>query len=174
MFPIVHPAVAYLVYAGYERYVHDAPPGGVAALALVFGAVVPDMVDQPLYHLGLASTTRTVGHSVLAGVVLSLLAAGVVRWWTVGDRAGQAFAAGYFLHLAADAVWPLLLWIPAELRYLGWPLLHQPPYEGTKPLVAIGAVVVTTLWVEVVLFALAIAVWWRDGGPGVPGVGNDG
>lgn len=174
MFPLVHPGVAYLVYARYERYLRGEPPGGLETLVLVFGATVPDLIDQPLYYLGSASTTRTLGHSVIAGVVLSLVVVLAVQRWSFDDRPGQAFAGGYVLHLAADAVWPLLLWIPAELRYLGWPFIRQPPYEGTKALVTIGGVVVTTLWVELGLLVLAIVVWWRDGGPGIPRSGTHG
>lgn len=166
MFPLVHPGVAYLVYAGYVRLDDGRPPGGTETLALVLGAVVPDLVDQPLYHLGTAPTTRTIGHSLLAGVVLSALVVLAVRRTATADRVGRAFAAGYFLHLLADAVWPIVLWLPAELRYLGWPIVQQPPYEGTKPLLAIGGVVVTTLWVEIVLLVVAIIVWWRGGRPG--------
>lgn len=173
MFPLVHPGVAYLVYALYGRYGRGAPPGGGETLVLVFAATLPDLVDQPLYHLGMTSTTRTVGHSVMAGVALSLLVVFAVRWLPIDGRARQAFAAGYFLHLAADAVWPLLLWIPAELQYLGWPIVHQPPYEGTKPLLAVDDFVVTTRWVELVLFALALLVWWRDGRPGIPRAGSN-
>lgn len=166
MHPLVHPGVAYLVYAAYVRLVHDRPPGDAATLALVLAAMVPDLVDQPLYHLGVAHTTRTVGHSVLVGLVLSGLVAGAVERSGVDDHVGRAFAAGYFLHLLADAVWPLVLWLPAELRYLGWPLVQQPPYEGIKFLVAVGDVAVTTLWVELVLLAVALVAWWRDGRPG--------
>lgn len=44
----------------------------------------------------------------------------------------------------------------------------MPDYEGTKPLVEVGGTTVTTLWVELVLLAFAIALWWRDGRPGSP------
>lgn len=174
MFPLAHPGVAYLVYTRYCQYIRDEPPGGLETLVLVFGAMVPDLIDQPLYHSGWAPTTRTVGHSVLAGVALSFVVVLAVRRWSPSDHVGRAFGAGYALHLAADAVWPLFLWIPAELRYLGWPLVHQPPYEGTKALVTIGDVAVTTLWVELVLLLLAILVWWRDGRPGAAHTWNRG
>lgn len=169
MFPLVHPGVAYLVYTTYTRFVDGGPPGGAATLALVLAAFAPDLVDQPLYHLGVAHTTRTVGHSVLAGVVMSGLVALAVRRSATDDSVGNAFAAGYFLHLLSDGVWPLVLWLPAELRYLGWPVVQQPPYEGTKFLVAVGDVVVTTRWVELVLLAVALVVWWHDGRPGLHG-----
>lgn len=169
MFPLVHPGVAYLVYASYTRFAGGGPPDGRATLALVLAAFVPDLVDQPLYHLGFAHTTRTVGHSVLAGVAVSGLVALAVRRSATDDRVGNAFAAGYFLHLLADAVWPLVLWLPAELRYLGWPVVQQPPYEGTKFLLTAGDVAVTTRRVELVLLTVALVVWWRDGRPGLHG-----
>ena len=167
MYPLVHPGVAYLVYASYTRLVDGGPPGGGATLALVLAAFTPDIVDQPLFHLGFAHTTRTVGHSLLAGVLVSGFVVLAVRRSAIDGRVGNAFAAGYFLHLLSDAVWPLVLWLPAELRYLGWPAVRQPPYEGTKLLVTVGDVAVTTLWVESVVLAAALVVWWRDGRPGI-------
>lgn len=167
MFPLVHPGVSYLVYSGYVRFVDHGPPGGLATLVLLLGSTAPDLVDQSLYYLGGAPTTRTVGHSVLVGVVLSDLVVLAVGRSSIDDRVGRAFVFGYFVHLLADAVWPLILWIPAELRYLGWPVVQQPPYEGTKALVVVGDVVVTTLWVEFALLGVAVVVWWRDGRPGV-------
>lgn len=167
MFQLVHPGVAYLLSVGYSRFVGREPPGRMAMLALLVGSVIPDLVDQPLYYLGVAPNTRTVAHSVLAGVVLSGLVALAVSRSATDDRVGTAFATGYLSHLLADAVWPLVLWIPGELRYLGWPLTRQPPYEGVKPLGTVGGVTVTTLWVELALLAAAIALWWRDGRPGV-------
>lgn len=166
MFPLVHPGVSYLAYSGYVRLADGEAPGSLATLVLVLGSAIPDLLDQPLYYLAGAPTTRTVGHSVLAGAVLSGLVVLAIRRSSTDDRVGRAFAFGYFTHLLADAVWPVVLWIPAELRYLGWPVLQQPPYDGTKQLGIVGDVFVTTLWVELALLAVATVVWWRDGWPG--------
>lgn len=165
MFPPAHPGVAYLLYAGYTRLSGDDVPSGPATVSLVVGSLVPDLFDQSLYHLAGAPTTRTVGHSLVVAVALSGLVAAWVRWSEIDTRVATAFAVGYGSHLFADAVWPLLLWQPAELRYLGWPLTWQPPYEGTFALASVGPVTLTTLWVELVLLGLAIVVWWHDGRP---------
>lgn len=172
MFPPVHPGVAYLLYAPYARLVDSTPPTGAATLTLVIGAVLPDLVDLPLYHLGGAPSTRSVGHSVLVGVGLSALVGLASRRSSIDDRIGVAFAVGYVSHLLADAVWPLVLRIPAELRYLGWPVTQQPPYEGTKPLATVGDVTITTLWVELAVFLVAIGLWWHDDRPGLESPGG--
>lgn len=166
MFPLAHPGVAYLLYTAYIRRVHGRSPDGLAAVALVSGAVIPDVVDLPLYYFGGAPSTRSVAHSVLAGVGLSSLVALTIGRSAVDNRVGVAFSAGYLSHLLADAVWPLVLWLPAELRYLGWPLTQQPLYEGTKPLGSVSGVTVTTLWIELAMLTVAIAIWWHDGRPG--------
>lgn len=167
MFPPVHPGVAYLLYTAYTRLVDSEPPGGLATLALVMGALFSDLVDLPLYHLVGAPSTRTVAHSLLVGVGLSGLVLLAISQLSVDNRVGVVFAVGYLSHLLADAVWPLVLWIPEELRYLGWPITQQPLYEGIKPLVTVSDVTITTLWVELALLAVAIVVWWRDGRPGL-------
>jgi hypothetical protein len=43
----------------------------------------------------------------------------------------------------------------------------EPLYEDTKSLGAVGGVTVTTLWIESALLTVALAVWWRDGRPGL-------
>lgn len=167
MLPPVHPGVAYLLYALYTRAVGNEPPTGLVMLTLIIGAVLPDLVDLPLYYLGGASSTRTVGHSAFVGIGLSALVGIISRRSTSNNYVGVAFAVGYFSHLLADAVWPLVLRIPEELRYLGWPLTQQPVYDGIKPLVIIGGTTVTTVWVELALLLAAIVLWWRDGQPGL-------
>lgn len=166
MFPLVHPGIAYLAYSGYLRFVDDEPSEGLAILVLAMGSVIPDLVDQSLHYLGSAPNTRTVAHSMLAGAFISTLVFLAINRFSANDRLGIAFLIGYLSHLLADAVWPVVLWIPAELRYLGWPVMQQPPYDGIKPLGTVGGVFVTTLWVELGLLAVATVVWWRDGRPG--------
>lgn len=167
MLPPVHPGVAYLLYAPIVWRVDDGPPTRPAMLALVIGAVLPDLVDLPLYYFGSAPSTRTVAHSVLVAVGSSGLILLASRWLPVPDRVGTAFAVGYLSHLLADAVWPLVLWIPSELRYLGWPLTQQPLYEASKPLITIGGTTITTVGAELALLTVAILRWWRDGKPGL-------
>ncbi|QLD89223.1 metal-dependent hydrolase [Natronomonas salina] len=168
MFPPAHPGVAYLLYSGSRRIVDEEAPTTLATLALVGGAVLPDLIDQPLYHLAGFPTTRTIGHTLLLALPVCLAVARLVRRSSLPQPVGTAFAFGYGAHLAGDALWPLVLGLRDELGFLLWPVTPMPEYEGTKPLVDIGGATVTTLWVELVLLALAVALWWNDGRPGSP------
>jgi hypothetical protein len=166
VFPPAHPGVAYLLYGGSLRILGAGFPGDRATLALVLGAVLPDLLDQPLYHWLGSSTTRTAGHSLLLAVPVCLAVFAAVRRSALPEAVARAFAFGYGAHLAADAFWPLALGLYDELGYLLWPVTRMPAYEGTKPLFSVGEVTVTTLWVDVALLAAALALWWRDGRPG--------
>lgn len=176
MFPPVHAGVAYLLYAGLARArIVDSPTAG-AVLAAAIGALLPDLIDMPLHALVAVSSTRTLAHSLLIAVPVSLLFVALVRRSDAPDAVGTGFAVGYLSHPAADALWPLLLGRYDELGYLLWPVTHSPPYEGTKELIALGNITVTSLWVELLLLAVAVLAWWRDGKPGIgviPGVGHD-
>lgn len=169
MFPPVHLAVGYLAYSGLRRAAGERP-AAAPALAAVVAAAIPELVDQPLYYaLGLSST-RTLGHSLLVAVPVSLAALVAARRLSVPDAAGTGFAVGYLAHPPADALWPLVLGLEEELGFLLWPVIHSPEYAGQKPLFAVGGTTVTTLWVELPLLALGLAVWWRDGAPGLRAV----
>ncbi|WP_254767801.1 metal-dependent hydrolase [Salinilacihabitans rarus] len=168
MQPPVHLAVGYLCYAAYARWRWDRPPVSGPAVAAVVGAALPDLVDKPLWLLGAAPVGRTVAHSL--PVAVPLAAAG----WLLARRAGRpavgvAFAVGVLSHLAADVPWHLLAGASAELGFLLWPVTSTPAYTGTKPLGSVASVAVTTLWLEAVILVAGLAVWWRDGAPGLRG-----
>lgn len=168
MFPPVHPVLAYLVYSGGRRVLDRGPPSAAATVAVVVGGTLPDLIDQPLYHLLFdLPSTRTLGHSLLFVVPACLAVLLAVRRSPLPDEVGPAFAVGLLSHAAADAVWPLLLGLSDELGFLLWPLTHSPAYVARKPLVAVGGTTVTTLWVELPLLALGLLAWWRDGCPGI-------
>lgn len=167
MFPPVHPGVAYLLYAGWRRLAADDLPGEGPTLALLVGAVLPDLIDQPLARLADVPSTRTLGHSLLFVVPVAVAVVFAVRRSSRTDALAGGFAVGALSHPLADALWPALLGIEAELGFLLWPLTHSPDYEGTKPLLELGSVTVTTLWVELPLLALAVLLWLRDGRPGL-------
>ena len=167
MLPPVHPGVAYLIYAGGLRLLSRGPPQPLATVALVVGAVLPDLIDQSLYHGFGFHTTRTVGHSLVFAIPLCLVVLALVKRRTVSRATAVAFIIGYASHLLADAVWPILLNKPAELGYLLWPITYMPAYEGVKPLLVVGDVTITTLWIELPLLFVALVWWWRDGRPGL-------
>lgn len=167
MFPPVHPAVGYLLYSLSRRLSDAGPPTAAATAAALLGGALPDLVDQPLYHLAGFPTTRTLGHSLLTVVPVALAVALLARRDRIGRPVAVAFVLGYLAHPAADALWPALLGLFEELGFLLWPITPMPEYQGTKPLAEVAGVTVTTLWVELPLLALAVLIWWRDGRPGL-------
>lgn len=166
MLPPVHLAVGYICYAAYARWRWDRSPENAPAIAAVFGAALPDLLDKPLWLLGAVDVGRTVGHSLLFAVPV------VVGGWILATRkgypaVGTAFAIGVLSHLAADVPWHLLSGDYDELGFLLWPVTPMPEYTGTKSLGAVAGVEVTTLWFEAVIAVLGLAWWWRDGTPGL-------
>jgi membrane-bound metal-dependent hydrolase YbcI (DUF457 family) len=76
---------------------------------LLFGTVLPDLIDKPLYYglslatgkrgfdLGLVSCTRTFGHTAIFLVAIAIYA------WARRSRAAAAVALGVGTHLVLDA-----------------------------------------------------------------------
>ena len=165
MQPVVHLAVGYLCYAGYARWSEGTHPDEHATLVALFGAALPDLLDKPPWLLGLA-VGRTIGHSLLFAVPVVL-----AGWLLARSRnrhaLGVAFAIGVVSHLATDVPWHVIAGDYDELGFLLWPITSMPEYTGTKPLASVGGLEVTTLWLEAVVLVIGVALWWRDGRPGL-------
>ncbi|THE62925.1 metal-dependent hydrolase [Salinadaptatus halalkaliphilus] len=168
MQPVVHPVVGYLCYAAYARWADGNPPASTPATVAIVAATIPDLLDQPLYHAGITPVGRTVGHSLLFAVPVVALA------WLVArrrgrDRLGVAFAIGYSSHVATDIPWHVLADDYHELGFLLWPATQMPEYSGVKPLGTVPGLGLeaTTLWLEAVIFLGGVALWWRNGMPGL-------
>ena len=168
MFPLVHPGVAYLCYAIVLHFAGRDVPDDRATIALVLGSILPDLIDLPLHAAFSLPSTRTVGHSLLVAVPVCVIVGLLVRQTSLPMTVAAGFAVGYTSHLLADAFWPLVLGIPDELGFLLWPLTPSPPYVGQKPLIFIGDVAITTLWIELPLLLVAVVLWWTHGRPGLP------
>lgn len=78
---------------------------------LVLGSALPDLIDRPLYWLGLTPLPHTIGHSLFVAVPVSLVAI-----YLLGDR-GIAFAIGWLVHLATDVLNVLTTQGPARAPY---------------------------------------------------------
>lgn len=167
MWPLGHAAVAYLWYTGYCR-ADGRLPKSLAVVALLIGSQFPDLVDKPLsWYLGVLPTGRSLAHSLL---VIGPLLAAVLLVANRSRRAecGIAFSIGVLTHLFADSL--PALWGGVDVPYLLWPLLAVEPYESGAP--SIIALFTDSLGqpyflAEFVLAGLAVAVWQRDGYPGV-------
>ncbi len=170
MWPWGHLAVGYLLYSLGRRW-RGGRPGFPEAALVALGTQAPDLVDKPLaWSLGVLPAGRTLGHSLLvAAVVLAVCHA------VVAPRYGRlpvvAFGVGYLSHLLADLPPELLAGEVGRASYLLWPLLAPPPYELEPSFVAhlqayeLGPYEAFQL----LLFGVAVGVWYRDGAPGLAG-----
>lgn len=184
MWPWEHAAVGYLLYSLWTRARTRDPPSDLAAVAVLFGTLLPDLIDKPLsWGLGVFQTGYAIGHSVFVaapvGVAVGLLAARVDR-----RRVGVAFVVGYWAHLAGDVLNPLRNGNPPSADPVLWPVVIGPPYEESLGLgrglmyfgdlfESLQTVDSVTLIVAYLLIPLAaIAVWIADGLPGVALLGR--
>jgi hypothetical protein len=174
MWPWGHAAVGYLLLSLWWRLDYDAPPIGAAVLALGFGTQLPDLIDKPLaWTWTILPNGRSLAHSALTATLLC-----VVLWVVVREsgrrRVAGAFALGYWAHILSDGVGAVLEWQLGGLAYLGYPVLAPVTYDTGKSFIAhFQALEVTPLLgLELVLVALALLVWSRDGYPGLRTLGE--
>lgn len=176
MWPWAHAAVGYLIYSLFlrvrngDRHVDSKDvPAERAVLALAVGTQFPDLVDKPLaWYMPILPTGRSLAHSLLvAGVVIALV--GWIAQHAGQGEAGTAFGVGYISHSLADGVHAAAHAEWADLSYLAWPVLPSPAYEGPQSVLARLAALnpTPTFLFELVLTAAAIALWARQGYPGL-------
>ena len=128
MFPWTHAAVGYALLVGLalvlRRQVSRAE-----LVAVVAGALLPDLVDKPLaWWFGVLPSGRSLAHSLLLAVPLAVFVL-AVAWYRGQLAAGAAFGLGYASHLLGDTYVALYYWRPAELTFLLWPVLPPYPYD---------------------------------------------
>jgi hypothetical protein len=180
MWPWGHLAVGYLLSLVALRF-RRRGADGATVLLLAFGTQFPDVVDKPLTWLGALPGGRSLAHSLLVAIPLSVVVLAVAR--RVG-RAGPVggFVLGYGSHLLADSYHSLAAGRLSELTFLLWPVLALPEYERDSPLDHLDALVHAAERVDpavalrepmgaftgqVALFAIAGAIWVWSGAPGV-------
>lgn len=169
MLPWGHAAVGYLVYSLAARYRGALPLDGWAVVALGFGTQFPDLVDKPLaWTWGLLVAGRSLGHSVLtlglvSGVVLTVARR---RGW---ETLARAFLLGYASHLVADAFAPVARGDYQALRYALYPVVPvaTPEHDYGFLEFFLGLRLTPTVTLGLVLTALALLQWYRDGLPGL-------
>ncbi|NGM67622.1 metal-dependent hydrolase [Natronolimnobius sp. AArcel1] len=168
MWPLGHAAVGYLLYTFATRTRFDSPPAALPLFSLLLGTQFPDLVDKPLaWYVGVLPTGRTLAHSLLFLIPLSIIVLAVARRY---DRTelGFAFVLGALSHAVVDVI--PALWGAADPNMLLWPLLPVETYESGPPTI-IGLFLESLsdpyFLLEFVLAALALAAWRRDGYPGL-------
>jgi hypothetical protein len=178
MWPWEHIALGYVAYSLLARS-RRRLPGGAESLAVGFGALFPDLLDKPLgWVFGLTASGRSVGHSLLFVVPLCLVVYLLARRRSRGP-AGIAFGVGVLSHLPADALYPIVRGDGPALLFLLWPV-RADAGGGREPVFAyvgelfeayLGALAGPRgplyLALELVVVGGAIALWMRDGRPGL-------
>lgn len=179
MFPWEHVIVGYVTFSLLSRALYRQPPGEWGALVVVFGALLPDLVDKPLaWQYGVFETSYALAHSVLFAVPVCAAVWLLARLRGRGP-VGAGFAAGYLLHLPADVVAYYVIrgrWQPERIL---WPYRTAEPTTGTEfgthVFVYVGPYLdellsgelSTYLLVNVLLAWLALCLWFLDGLPGL-------
>ena len=177
MWPWGHLGVAYILYSLYSRGRFRRPPRPEPALAVVIGSQFADLIDKPLaWGLGILPGGRTLAHSlVFAGILIVVVYA--IAFATERVETATAFILAHLSHLIADLPPRLLLGYPVGTEFLFWPFLPQPAFGYNERVFEPPAVVefiVTPLTdpllfslFELLLFGLAIGLWYLDGRPGL-------
>jgi hypothetical protein len=138
----------------FWSFLHDRR----AVPVCILGAVLPDLLDKPLAFLfpRIFGASRTIGHSLF--FFATVLAAGLILWYSRHTLLGVALACGIISHQFFDLMWNLVgSWY--------FPLL------GLFPVILIPDYVRSSLWLELtspseLVFLLAsavlIAAWYPE------------
>lgn len=168
MLPWGHAAFGYLSYTLYSRWRIGYRPIGLAVLALGLGTQFPDLIDKPLtWTVQLLPYGRSLTHSLLTfTVIVSTLR--ILTKYPDQRTLVNAFAIGYFSHLVADSVYPVLTQNYAGLGYWLWPLTAVPEGGSRSFTEFFLSLEVTPIVVsEGVLTVVGMTIWVYDGMPGV-------
>lgn len=122
MWPWEHVIVGYLAYSLFSRVVFRESPGGAAALSVIVGSLLPDLIDKPLaWQFGAFETSYALGHSVFFAVPVAVVAAATARY--LGrPRTGAGFSMAYLLHLPSDLLPPYVRYGTVAIDRLLWPI----------------------------------------------------
>ncbi|MFC6717158.1 metal-dependent hydrolase [Natrialbaceae archaeon GCM10025810] len=171
MWPWGHLAVAYLLYSVYAARRYDRAPRALPAIAVAIGSQFPDLIDKPLaWTFDVLPGGRTLSHSLLFAAALVLVVfVAVRRFDRVDPTVAFAFVIGHVVHLLADIPPSTLRGDFTGTTYFFWPVVPYHPVDEPGGIIdafltyEMGTYEVAQLG----LFAVAIAVWYRDGAPGL-------
>lgn len=179
MWPWEHAVAGYLLYSLFCHAVYRKPPGERGTVLVVFGSLLPDLIDKPLsWGLGIFESGYAIGHSVFFTVPLVALVLLTSRSYG-RTRLGIAYAFGHVVHLAADVLWVYRGPRGLYVDFLLWPLVVHEPYHDHQAIVD-GvvhnfqgyAVQIATLdpspylLLQIGVGAVTVLLWIYDGRPG--------
>lgn len=122
MWPWEHVVVGYVAYSLVCHLVFRDSPGGWEAGAVVFGSLLPDLIDKPLaWQFGVFEGGYAIAHSVFVAVPVSIAVGLLARRYGAG-RVGLAFALGYLLHLPSDVIPPYVRGDGLAWERILWPV----------------------------------------------------
>jgi membrane-bound metal-dependent hydrolase YbcI (DUF457 family) len=139
---------------------------GVDVRFLVFGAILPDLIDLPLGTILLAdkySSGRLWAHSLLAPTVLGVATLVFTRRGA-RRKAWIAIAVGMFFHLLLDGMWRVT-------EVFAWPLFGDFP-KGASPFWPAAwsrALSDPIRWLEEIAGLAYLVALWRRAGLADPG-----
>ncbi|EMA59348.1 membrane-bound metal-dependent hydrolase [Halorubrum lipolyticum DSM 21995] len=171
---------AYVCYSTYVHGRYRSRPGDAPAVALAFGAVLPDLIDKPLaWEFDVFSTGYAAAHSVFIGVPAVLAVYAIAERRRAG-ASGGAFLIGYVLHLVGDVLPASLSSGRLELSPVLWPIADSVPgpdrgsfVDGVYGLLTEYVARLLTLELTPVIalqlgsVVLGVALWLADGRPGL-------
>ena len=176
MLPPGHLAVAYVLYSLYARARFRRPPRSAPVLAVVAGSQFADLIDKPLWLLGVFPTGRDLAHSLFfaAALILVVYAVAIPRGRV---ETATAFVIAHLSHLLADIPPRAVLGYPFGTEFLLWPVVPHFTFEYNERWFESPELVevivtpltdpVTFFLFELVLLGVAIALWNADGRPGL-------
>jgi len=178
MWPWEHLVFGYLLYSLGGRAAGRERPGERDTYALAVATQLPDLIDKPLaWTFSVLPSGISLAHSLAFAVPCCLLGWALARRRSA-PAVGTGFAVGYGSHLAGDSLYPLFTSGEAATSFLFWPFVARRPIEDTAFLAEVSrlfarfqAFLATPrgqayLLGEVVVLALVVALWVRDGRPG--------
>jgi hypothetical protein len=122
MWPWEHVVVGYVAYSLVCHLVFRDSPGGWEAGAVVFGSLLPDLIDKPLaWQFGVFEGGYAIAHSVFVAVPVSI-AVGLLARRLGAGRTGLAFALGYLVHLPSDLLPPYVRGDGLAWERILWPV----------------------------------------------------
>ncbi|SFR66891.1 metal-dependent hydrolase [Halogeometricum limi] len=191
MWPHGHLSVGYILYSAYTRVQLDRPPEWPAMFLILVGTQLPDLIDKPLWLLGILPSGRALGHSLLFAVPLAVLVTLALRRVFDAHWLGVAFGIGYVSALLGDGALFLIQGTLTrdlvEISFWFWPF-NLPAGQivdalGVTPGIA-AAIAQKSAWTaanlpdgaplrlwirsfELAATVVAVLMWMYDGMPGV-------